>query len=63
MTNETFTMWFQDGGGRETFVGRTKLRELAKRYDFNADMVIKLGEIEMLDDDQDVIGGVFKEEL
>jgi len=62
MTNETFTMWFQDGGGRETFTGRTKLKELAKRYDFNADDVIKFGKIEMLDDDQDVIGGVFRDE-
>mgnify|MGYP001189385664 FL=1 len=61
MTNETFTIWFQDGGGRETFTGRTKLRELAKRYDFDADEVIKIGETEMLDEDKDVIGGVFRE--
>lgn len=60
---ECFTMWFQDGGGRTTIWGRRKLKEYAKKYDFDADEVIRIGETEMLCDlDGDIIGGVFKEE-
>ena len=66
MMKETYTIWFQDGEGRETFTGRTKLRELAKRYDFDANEVIKTGETKMiseeLSDFGDVVGGVFRDE-
>ena len=62
MTKETFTMWFQDGGGRTTIWGRRELKEYAKKYDFDADEVIRIGETEMLCDlHGDIIGGVFKE--
>jgi hypothetical protein len=62
MTKEIFTMWFQDGGGRTTIWGRRELKEYAKKYDFDANEVIRIGEIEMLCDlDGDTIGGVFKE--
>ena len=58
---EIFIMWFQDGSERTEIWGRRELRKLAKRFDFNADEVLRDGETEMLDDDGDVIGGVFKE--
>tara|TARA_R100000734_G_scaffold13890_1_gene10265 strand:+ start:16 stop:210 length:195 start_codon:yes stop_codon:yes gene_type:complete len=62
MTKETFTMWFQDGGGRTTIWGRRELKKYAKKYDFDADEVIRIGETEMLCDlHGDIIGGVFKE--
>tara|TARA_Y100001937_G_scaffold49625_1_gene69138 strand:+ start:889 stop:1089 length:201 start_codon:yes stop_codon:yes gene_type:complete len=64
MTNEVFTMWFQDGGGRTTIYGRLELRKYAKQYAFNADEVINKGETEMLCYVHgDVVGGVFKEKL
>ena len=63
--NEVYTLWFQDGGGRTTFTGRAKLREMAKRYDFDADEVIKTGETKMISEELvdfgDVVGGVFRE--
>jgi hypothetical protein len=62
MTKEIFTMWFQDGGGRAAIWGRRELKEYAKKYDFDADEVIRTGETEMLCDlHGDIIGGVFKE--
>ena len=62
MTREWFTMWFQDGSDRTTIWGRRELRKYAKQYDFDADEVIREGEIKFIDkeDSQDV-GGVFKE--
>ena len=59
---ETFIMWFQDGGGRRAIWGREELQKLAKRFDFNSDEVLQTGETKMLDDDGDVIGGVYYEE-
>ncbi len=62
MANETFIMWFQDGGSRTTIWGREELKKYANQYDFNADEVIRTGETEMLCDlDGDIIGGVFRE--
>ena len=58
---EIFIMWFQDGSERTEIWGRREFGKLAKRFDFNADEVLRDGETEMLDDDGDVIGGVFKE--
>lgn len=63
---ETYTIWFQNGEGRETFSGRAKLRELSKRYEFDANEVIKTGKTKMiseeLSDFGDVVGGVFRDE-
>ena len=63
MEKEWFTMWFQDGAGRTAIWGRRELRKYAKQYDFDADEVIREGEIEFIDDeDGQVYGGVFKEQ-
>ena len=40
MEKEWFTMWFEDGQGRETIWGRRELRKYAKQYEFDADEVI-----------------------
>lgn len=61
MTKECFTLWFQDGGERTAIHGRRELRELAKRYDFDADEVISRGETFIEDQDAETIGGVFRE--
>jgi hypothetical protein len=55
-------MWFQDydGGYGKAIHGRRELRDFAKQYDFNADEVIKEGEIKFLDEDGFVCGGVFR---
>mgnify|MGYP003141835150 CR=1 FL=1 len=74
MSKEQFTMWFQNIDDRndktkllikvetKSISGRKELRKYAKQYDFNADEVIKEGEIEILDVDDEIIGGVFREE-
>ena len=62
MTREWFTMWFQDGSDRTAIWGRRELRKYAKQYEFNADEVIREGQIEFIDEaDGQVYGGVFKE--
>ena len=61
MSKEWFVMWFEDGQGRTTIHGRAELRKLGKRYSFDADEVINQGETLMLDEDDETIGGVFKE--
>ena len=61
MEKEWFTMWFEDGQGRETIWGRRELRKYAKQYEFDADEVINKGETEMRYDDGEVCGGVFRE--
>ena len=63
MSKEEFTMWFQDGQGRTLIWGRKELREFAKRYEFDADEVLHTGETKMLDNDGDVVGGVFKQKI
>ena len=60
---EWFTMWFQDGGGRQSIWGRRELRKLAKRFDFDADEIIREGETLMEDECGDTIGGVFRESM
>ena len=62
MSTETFTMWFQDSGGRASIWGRKELRKYAKQYDFNANEVINAGETEMLCDfGSGIVGGVFRQ--
>jgi len=64
MAKETFTMWFQDGGGRTTIWGRRELRKYAKQYDFDADEVTSTGETKMLCAfSADVVGGVVREDV
>lgn len=58
---QEWTMWFQDGGGRQLILGEQKLRSLADRYSFDADEVLLHGETEFLDEDGTVVGGVFQE--
>ena len=60
MTVEHFTMWFQDGSGRTFIYGRNELRQYSKKFNFDADEVIREGETEMVDQFNEVVGGVFK---
>tara|TARA_B100001109_G_scaffold228176_1_gene203251 strand:+ start:556 stop:774 length:219 start_codon:yes stop_codon:yes gene_type:complete len=60
-TKEYYTIWWQDGQGREMILGRRELRKKAEEFDFDADEVIWAGETEMLDNEGDVVGGVFRE--
>ena len=62
---EIFRIWFKEGGSvSETWGGHgiitsvTQLRELAEKYDFDAEEVLTWGETELLDEYGDVIGGV-----
>ena len=63
MSKEQFVIWFQDGGSRKLLSGRKELRKEAKKFDFDADEVIREGEAEMLHElDGQVVGGVYREE-
>lgn len=56
-----FTIWFQDGQGRQCLLDESDLREAAHRFGFCADEVLSNGEVLFLDDAGDEIGGVFKD--
>ena len=59
---ELFTMWFEDGQGRQDICGRRELRKYAKQYDFNAEEVINTGETKMFCGfGSGIVGGVFRE--
>mgnify|MGYP003646134372 FL=1 len=40
----TFTIWFQDGGGRQEFLSEDQMRKAAERFSFDADEVVESGE-------------------
>ena len=59
----TYTIWFQDGGGRQEGLTEDQMRKAAVRYDFDAKTVISEGETLMTEDHgETVVGGCFKEE-
>ena len=69
----TYTIWFQDGMGRQEFINEERMRWLSHRYGFNAEEVIRSGEafmwnkgVEPYDnprsDSDDILGGCFKED-
>lgn len=58
-----WTIWFQDGQGRQCILDESGLREAAYRFGFCADEVLRNGEVSFLDDDGDEIGGVFRDSL
>ena len=57
----TYTIWFQDGGGRQEGLTEDQMRKAAVRYDFDAKTVISEGETLMTEDyGETVVGGCFK---
>ena len=57
----TYTIWFQDGGGRQEYLTEDQMRKAAVRYDFDAKTVISEGETLMTEDHgETVVGGCFK---
>jgi hypothetical protein len=57
-----WTIWFQDGQGRELISSKEELKTMASRFSFNADDVLRNGGVDLVDADGDIIGGVFEEE-
>ena len=62
-----FKIWFNDGSKVSTtcaglnFINSKKeLKKFSIQYDFNYDEVLNSGETNMLDEDGEIIGGVFK---
>ena len=62
-----FKIWFNDGskvsatGGGLNFINSKKeLKKFSLQYDFNYDEVLNSGETNMLDEDGEIIGGVFR---
>ncbi len=69
----TYTLWFQDGEGRQEFLTEQQMREESERYSFNAEEVVQHGEtffwnigVKPYDnprsDSDDICGGCFKVE-
>lgn len=54
-----WTLWWNDGGGRQILSGRKQLEAASEKFDFDADEVFECGSVDMTDDDGDVVGGVF----
>lgn len=44
MREAIYTVWFQDGGGNLEFLTEQQMRELSKRYRFDAEEVVNYGE-------------------
>lgn len=57
-----WTIWFQDGQGRELISSKEELRTMAARFSFNADEVLRNGGADFTDADGDIIGGIYEEE-
>ena len=57
-----WTIWFQDGQGRELILNKEELRTMAARFDFSADEVLRNGGADFTDADGDIIGGIYEEE-
>jgi len=57
-----WTIWFQDGQGRELISSKEELKAMAARFDFDADKVLRNGGADFTDADGDIIGGIYEEE-
>jgi hypothetical protein len=62
-----FKIWFNDGskvsatcGGLNFINSKKELKKFSLSYDFNYDEVLNSGETNMLDEDGEIIGGVFR---
>ena len=57
----TYTIWFQDGGGRQEGLTEDQMRKQSERYSFDADEVVESGEVTFIDELGEEVGGCFKE--
>ena len=57
----TYTIWFQDGGGRQENLTEDQMRKQSERFDFDADEVVESGEVTFIDEFGEEVGGCFKE--
>lgn len=62
MTKEiNYTIWFQDGGGRQEYLNEEQMRKQSERYSFDADEVVESDEVTFIDELGEEVGGCFKE--
>jgi hypothetical protein len=63
MPDQEFVLWFSDGwANRQYLASETAMRRAAEQYDFDADDVLRFGEVDMLDHNGVVVGGCYVEE-
>jgi hypothetical protein len=63
MPDQEFVLWFSGGwANRQYLASETAMRRAAEQYDFDADDVLRFGEVDMLDDNGVVVGGCYVEE-
>ncbi len=71
MKQTTYTIWFQDGGGRQEFLTEEEMRKQSKIFSFDPEQVIQFGETFMWADgiepydnprsaSDDVVGGCYR---
>ena len=71
MKQTTYTIWFQDGGGRQEFLTEEQMRKQSRLFNFDPEQVIQFGETFMWADgiepydnprslSDDVVGGCYK---
>ena len=62
MPEQTFVLWFSGGcNQRKFFYGEKAMRRAAKQYDFDADDVMRFGEVDIKEDGI-LIGGCYADE-
>lgn len=61
MPDQEFVLWF-NGGPRQHFASEFAMRRAADQYGFDADDVLRFGEVDMLDDNGLIVGGCYVEE-
>ena len=58
---QEWVIWFQDGGGRTLVTSIEQLKKEALRFGFDAEEVLRKGQIDFIDEDGAIMGGVFND--
>jgi hypothetical protein len=64
--NNTYTLWWKDYGTQDDYVRHSELPDMARRYSFDINELIRNGDVEFTDDIDDehseVVGGIYLNE-
>ena len=61
--NNTYTLWWKDYGTQDDYVRHSELPDMARRYSFDINELIRSGDVEFIDDvHSEVVGGIYLNE-
>ena len=61
--NNTYTLWWKDYGTQDDYVRHSELPDMARRYSFDINELIRNGDVEFIDDvHSEVVGGIYLNE-